>query len=313
MKNIHLNIFIILLCFANCRTDSPITPNSNCVTIPDAPIGFGYNFIIDTIKPSYEAPYFNPNNPDEIVLLINDYNKSVFGLYYFNLRINQKKLLYNKRVNFQPKWGRNGWILFCSNDNQIWKVKPNGDSLTQLTFFGANYSPEWNKSSDKFLTSTFINDKYHQIIFDPWGNILDDITNCGGSNSSWQHDSLIAFLSAAWLAYTVPSNCNPFILKDMSKSSNGGTGGVMWMSNYKIVYAINDGLFIYDIIKGTEDKIKITCNSRYYVFLSYSSISNKIIASKVERNLINSNTLYVKSYLVTMNIDGTDEKEIIIP
>ena len=86
-----------------------------------------------------------------------------------------------------------------------------------------------------------------------------------------------------------------------------------WIDNSNILYCGTDGLYINNILSHNETKIKDVCNSRYYVFLSYSSISNKIIASKVERNLINSNTLYVKSYLVTMNIDGTNEKEIIIP
>lgn len=304
--------FLISLFCTTCRKDNEITGISisePCVEIPPAPVGFGYNFILDTLKPHYEAPHFNPSNPNEIVLLVNDFYKNNFGLYYFNMVTKEKRQLYDKRVNFQPKWGRNGWILFCGDNKQVWKVKPNGDSLMQLTFEGENYSPEWNKDATLFLTNTF-KSKYFLKIYKPLGESISEIENCGGSNMCWQHDSIILFISSAWLSSITPNNCIPNVYKNTS--SDFVTGNAIWVDNSRILYAA-DGLRLYDISDNSDRKIKNGCNSRYYVFICYSTQSNKIIANKVERKLINSNTLYVKSYIVTMDLDGKNESELLIP
>lgn len=308
-KQISILILVFVL-LTTCKKDSEIkNSNESCTEIPNAPVGLGYQYILDTLKPSYEAPYYNPNNPDEIVFLINDFKKEKFGLYYLNLVTKEKKILYDRRVHFQPKWGKNGWILFCGNNKQAWKVKPNGDSLTQLTFDGENYSPEWNKDGTLFLTNNY-KGKYYLAIYKPSGEKISELVDCFVGSVCWQHDSLICESSTPGLAYATISNCKGFRLK--SYNDIFGIGNAIWIANHLILYSAN-GLHYFDILNKSEKKIKNGCNSSYYVFISYSTVSNKIIANKVERKLVNANIIYVKSYLVTMNADGSDEQELIIP
>lgn len=54
----------------------------------------------------------------------------------------------NKRMFLKgaslPAWGPNGdWLTFVYG-SQIYKIKANGDSLTQLTFEGRNFFPSWS-------------------------------------------------------------------------------------------------------------------------------------------------------------------------
>ena len=77
-KGVWIFIIFIIFCFSTCRKDGEVIDNTKyepCIEIPPAPVGFGYNFILDTLRPSYEAPSFNPNNANEIV-----FRKRIFPL-----------------------------------------------------------------------------------------------------------------------------------------------------------------------------------------------------------------------------------------
>ena len=46
--------------------------------------------------------------------------------------------------NYQAQINNKGWIVFNSNDNNIYKIKANGDSLKQLTFNNISNDPKWD-------------------------------------------------------------------------------------------------------------------------------------------------------------------------
>lgn len=150
-----------------------VAPTDSCRSIPwppQPPIGFseitkGYqDFLVDV----------NPN--DEFQLAIVHYVDSVFPsrleLWVVDLCAREKYFLAD-RIHERIQWSANGWLVFTRSDLQIWKVKANGDSLTQLTFAGNNTYPTWNMPGNKILFQRYLSPGSVFITMDQQGNQLD--------------------------------------------------------------------------------------------------------------------------------------------
>ncbi|WKZ65099.1 MAG: hypothetical protein QY325_10035 [Flavobacteriales bacterium] len=102
---------------------------------------------------------FNPANGDEI-LVQRDPNGGGWAnsqFYRLNLSTGTFQLVHEGAFTYSPAWGPSGWIAFtqASAPNwNIWKVKSNGDSLTQLTFTGNCFRPIWNPDGTEIGYST---------------------------------------------------------------------------------------------------------------------------------------------------------------
>ena len=75
-----------------------------------------------------------------------------FGLYIFDTVTSMARYLGAAGLLADyPDWSPQGdWIVFESS-GQIYKIKTNGDSLTQLTFSGENFFPEWSPDGSKIV------------------------------------------------------------------------------------------------------------------------------------------------------------------
>ena len=66
------------------------------------------------------------------------------GIYLIDTNRTNNKILYSGPGAYSPTWSPDGeWIAFSDN-GQIFKIKVNGDSLTQLTNSGNNFFPSWS-------------------------------------------------------------------------------------------------------------------------------------------------------------------------
>lgn len=104
------------------------------------------------ITPNYYLhPAINPNNPYEFTFIranIDDQQNN--GTYVFNMCTKELTFLNVQGSNMD--WSVKDWIIYIGNDNQLYKIKSNGDSLTQLTNNGSfNYNPKWNPNGTKFI------------------------------------------------------------------------------------------------------------------------------------------------------------------
>ena len=112
-------------------------------------------------------------------------------------------------VFVKTTWSPDGqWIAFSERD-QIWKKKIDGDSLTQLTFEGRNFSPSWspngkliayascaNKDNpNNFGIYTMKNDGQDKEMF----RYEPDVGNM--NEPSWIDDSTIVFVSRNYLLF----------------------------------------------------------------------------------------------------------------
>jgi len=99
----------------------------------------------------YKTPCFNPNNDYEICY-INDLDNGPTKkeLWKYNF-CNGKKTKISSNIYYSLDWSVKDWIIYTSSDQQIYKVKSNGDSLTLLTNGnGINAVGKWSPNGTKF-------------------------------------------------------------------------------------------------------------------------------------------------------------------
>src|SRR5690606_1817176 len=112
----------------------------------------------EVVYPAFGMPSFNPNNPNEIIFRdFTNQTPDSFNMARYNLITKEYSLIFRGYFRSRPRWSKKDWIIFGIWSGQIgtgfdiWKMKSNGDSLTQLTFNGRSHHPEWNKTGDKFI------------------------------------------------------------------------------------------------------------------------------------------------------------------
>ncbi len=318
MKKLLFICCCTLLLFTNCNknsTDDESIINNHqeeCIPIPP-PVGittpWGHEWT--TALPNYEFPRFNPNNPDELIFRFQEHSTdTIFQLVKYNLVTQERETIFEGFLAI-PKWSRKDWILFHQNDFNLYKIKSNGDSLTQLTFSENCQGAEWNKEGDKFIYQSIgLNDF---IICDEVGNPLDTIDGVS-LYPSWQHDSLLANVSTGVIFIQNP-NSEELDFKIIHEVGTGGTTIVHWLDSDNIIWASNDGIFKTNII--TEETILLieSCDAKVYKYPTVSNISNKIVFQRTDKELIETevNKGIATSRIFMMDFDGTNIEEILLP
>lgn len=299
MKLFRIILILNVYCLLSCSKDHI----ADCENLPHSP---AQGWDINEILPYYKFPNFNPNNPNELLYEVHE-SAGVYKLFKYNLTTTQKQLVYTGENLFQPKWGKNDWILL-NPDANIWKIKSNGDSLTQITFTNGDFAPEWNLTSDSICFYRSIGVFQKTIIADINGNALDTLDQFT-SQCSWQNPNMIVTATGGSLfVIDVMSRQKTILLTQQEPSLNSAC----WLNdNNKIIYSAENGIFCYEMSANKSSNLISHCNTKYYQFPTYSAAINKLIWQRVDLTP-NSTTLKVQSRLFMMNPDGTGETEIMI-
>lgn len=78
---------------------------------------------------------FNPDNPYEISFFSKIEDKH--GIFVYNFCTNTTRFVIGSDFYYYGyTWGPGEWLFFTAYDQNIWKVKSNGDSLSQITTSG---------------------------------------------------------------------------------------------------------------------------------------------------------------------------------
>lgn len=140
----------------------------------------------------YYNPIFNPNNSCQIIYARHN-NQGVVGLqaelWKFDFDTGESTLIYDQYY-YNADWGSNGWIVFTNYDYQVYKIKDNGDSLTQLTFdsdFADHFAGKWNPSATMFWNKK----NGHTQYVNPDGLLIHEHNTIPFSIIDWIDDSTI--------------------------------------------------------------------------------------------------------------------------
>jgi hypothetical protein len=269
-------ILIILGLLFACGKDSIQIPGSSyCPVVeeggknipPYKGPGWGFkSFATDSI--SFYNPHSNPNNKDEFVFWLE--SSTYQGIHTYNIKTKVRTLVLarngNKGIPQSPiRWGRNGWIIFGDMDKNIYKIKPNGDSLTQLTQTGREFTPEWNYDGTLFCTKYWSRTgQYYTLFRDANGNIIDSIqynnTRIFEGQPDWQHpDYLIGTNNLKVILYNYKNRSVIEIpATDLSK------GFPQWISKDEFIYNGYRSIGIMNINTKQIRTIRNTKDERNY-------------------------------------------------
>lgn len=326
-------IIISLVFLSSCEKDKQINSNAYCASCePCAKIPPSISPIPrQTKETSFQrlAPCFNPLNGNEFIYLKQDSLFNTSLVKYNLITKNETVILTGQRIVCQPKWGKNGWILFAGLNLQIYRVKVNGDSLTQLTSVYSNTYPEWLGTDKIFFSVTGGSDKIagNKIIgFD--GTRLDSI-KVTVMNTVVIYNSINDLNELAGMgggggvsnmAYINLSTKKLIYLTTDVISNERYPAGVCWHPNNKDIYYAtwvmgenkSDFIGICKLNKDSKENILIknACDSRSYSSLSISPDGKKIIAERQDYQLLPDNNLLKNSDICIMDIDGRNEEKV---
>jgi hypothetical protein len=305
---------IILLCLlaSCCKEDSieVITPVvSDCQELGITPFQ-GWNYIVDSAF--YLYPCFNPNDATEIIFTHRKYGNGLTKLYRYDLTTHTKTLLHTGNQIFAPDWGSNDWILMNLTGNSVWKIKSDGTDITQLTNTGNDFYPIWRSDCSMFSAhrGPFVDNLQKTILYTPDAIPFDTLQNTGlGSNCSWRQDGLACGMGGDGPKVSDITN-DTIVFFDSYQ--NNFSGGSTWLNATEFIWSYEKGIYKSNYLTGEKVLIKASCRTRLYLDPTYHSNVDKIIWTRVDLNQLNDFDIEVKSRLFIMNLDGSEETEIII-
>jgi hypothetical protein len=303
------SIILLLLIIAGCKKDkiSPV-----CRSFGPAPGFFGWQEI-------YEAPYvarpdFNPDNANEFLFVYYPPGGSN-SLYKYNMLTKELKLIFTgTTMVYRSRYGRNGWIMLNLIDGNIWKIKDNGDSLTQLTNTGNCYHPHWNYKYDRIGYETNSNGYYYGVIINPAGNYIDTVHYGWDEITTWLSRRYIVNAMLRISTYEIETD-EYNVIKDFETASSGAAYGVAILrDDNTIIWSYKEGIFETTIDSRNTRSLYPSCNSRRFYDASYAPTTDKLLWQRLDyRPVEDSSILHIKSTIVMMNTDGTGEEKIEIP
>lgn len=327
MKNLLSLICISLMILFGCKKDRKVKQI-------DDPCLIDSTFTVHHQYPGVGGPKVNPNNPNEIAFIKNKYfsNCCDLELIVFNIESKEQKAIH-KGFFSDIDWSAKNWIIFLNLDDQkIYKIRPSGDSLTQLTNESSLY-PEWNSTGDRFIY------RYRGAypspsgikICDDEGLVLQHFPEKDAKFDTWQHDSLLATAGTFW-----PNNdlllINIFTPNEIADNvkyhskafiENGGRSeGCEWIDNDNLIVASKAGIFKVTFSDSLQNynivQIRETCTSLegWYTIYRHPTVSRqtkKVIFHKSEYEFTGTKEVIITNRFVRMNYDGTNEEVIEIP
>ncbi|TAK37250.1 MAG: hypothetical protein EPO28_12370 [Saprospiraceae bacterium] len=215
--------FIILAMFSivvsSCCDDegSPTPPVNNCMKglddfmelaaeVDDSTfMPCGDTCIVDceelyssAIPYDYTEPCFNPKNPEQLAYYRFDNTTLEVGseLWIADFCAGEKKMIVNNAL-YGLDWSVKDWLIFTADDQNIWKIKANGDSLTQLTFVGDyNRYPKWSPDGERIAFNAEIQGSQYFFIANSNGSVIDTLEELSFSSAwSWIDDNRICYLT----------------------------------------------------------------------------------------------------------------------
>lgn len=306
---------LLLITFETCKKDKEICMACNkCENFPEPGGG------ISTIKQKTNqrhAPCFNPSNPAEFIYIKEAEYK--YSLVKHNLSTKQESiLLENVPIVGQPKWGKNGWIVFSQfSDYQIYILQDNGQLLTRITNGNAYLYPEWK--NDAIIAAEFsfnLGVPYFYCELNKAGSIVDTFRNNRftlGMINSIKEKAYLKSPDDPNISLGFENNSISTLTNDNFTGRNR-IEGIFWHPNNQDIYysTYREGLCKVNKNSKNVTKIRNGCDSRSYRFLSISADGKKILVERVDatdyHNSTGSWTEEAKIYI--MDIDGKNERNL---
>ena len=178
-RTIKLIIYLSLLLVSACKDSNLVDGEPPCINCP-------IDFRLTDFEPAW--------SPDgrTIAYIHGDTVFGKTGIYLIDTSGKNNHIIYSSPSAYSPDWSPDGQWLVFSDQAEIFKMKINGDSVTQLTPEGRNFFPSWNPDGKMIVLSRSY--AYPEIpdVQGIW--IMNSLNGnnkrkvCGGVYPSWSSD-----------------------------------------------------------------------------------------------------------------------------
>lgn len=306
MRTNLLAVFFLLFAFSSCKKDD------DCNVASNQP-AFGWQYIVN--YKYFTGADFNPNNANEFIFSFQPNGTGKTKLCKFNLQTSKYTVLYEGSILSCCKWGKAGWIVMGLSDGNIWKIKDDGQNLTQLTFSNNAFNPLWNYDFTQIAFEFNNHSRDETIIIDSLGNSIDTLTEYGVAGSScWNNRDYFATAGCVDINIYNPITKQFTSVAQNPDPNSGCTIGVSFIGDNQLIWSGISGIYSTNIIDKSTHKLLSSCATNKYLCPSYSAISQKILWTRLSMHKdVSKGMMYVRGYIVMTNIDGSNEHEIVMP
>jgi hypothetical protein len=348
MKKLAILLYAAAMFTACCDDDGPNLPPINpCMqglamhTTPDNEVEDSlFVFCTDTcnvdcqeiysdaIPFDYTYPCFDPSDPERLAYFRYDNVNFTPGaeIWVVNFCNGNRKMITSNGF-YSLDWSAKDWLIYTGTDQNIWKVKSGGDSLTQLTTVGTyNRDAKWNPNGTQFIFQRKTGGALSMLLLsDEHGTILDTLDQLTSIGSwSWIDSNRICYLVAQVGASPPRSlmkyyNIETGQIIDLHGLSLAGTldsavqATAPLLKENSIIWCGRGLIGKTDLNTGDFTIIKKRLNNEYFKNMAIRPGSNEILINK---NILNNvGWCYydseVEFYII--NSDGTNPRKILLP
>jgi hypothetical protein len=331
-----LNCFAYLFCilvFYNCKKENTKTSDDppiiqkidslllNCEKLPATPQPFGWQDSTINENKNINAFFYNPLNNFEIIYQVNG---DIFGynkVFLYNTNTKQNLFLFNNG-NYQAQINNKGWIVFNSNDNNIYKIKANGDSLKQLTFNNISNDPKWDYTNTTiyFFKKATLSSPSQLTQINTKGQELNSVpieyTNSAFAKKTSKLFYLKNFSNRVTVFLKDMATNSETLIISSNKQSNiqqndffnlsiDNTDENMYWTNF-------DGIYKYNLSNSKIDTLYKNCENSLFINPILSIKNNKMTFVHKKIKVINNNILFYtyKSYQLDLMTKEIERIEI---
>jgi len=156
-------------------------------------------------------PCFNPVNGEQLAYYRFDNNSwDVTSELWVNDFCEGQKNKLVDNVLYGLDWSVRDWLIYTAEDQNLWKIKSNGDSLTQLTFEGDfNRYPKWSPNGDRIAYVSERQGETYFFVSDSDGKPIDTLTEISRAAAwTWVSDTKLFFTKGEYNGeFTVKKLC----------------------------------------------------------------------------------------------------------
>jgi Tol biopolymer transport system component len=329
-----MKLFVIILAtcvltLQGCQKDSRIIDPNECPSRSELFDMFSYlegtefyGDIVYTSDSGYAFVNYVPGNDDELIFYYSGFltNYDSNFVKYNLLTKEMSNILVEPDFFVLYSVSSTGWLLFTRPDYQIWKVKFDGDSLTQVTFNGYNGHCAWSPDGERIIYNQNEPIATHNIIIaDKNGNFQFSVdSGYSMRRPTWSPDGrYIAFTKLDGYYSDID-----FIDTTTWEIQNLITGDYVYEDQIKSMDFFPDGKHLLWATETELNKTNIetkvtellatTCNSWAFDEVSVSDDGQTIIVKKLILTYFDSRHLFRSSQLFMFDANGNEIKEIVL-
>jgi len=252
-----------------------------CGALPPTPPAFGWKDSIPNQDQSINAFFYNPLNPNQIVYVVNGDEFGYNKVFFYNILTRQSIRLCDNS-EYLPRMNRNGWIVYSTADLNIFKVKINGDSLTQLTGNNMNSDPQWDYQGNTIYAyqAASISNASRLVQMRADGSVITTIPLDLPNTAMAHHSNRMAYLkvsaSIIFLYLRDLATSSEVLLLSTDKAGTTFSNLTFDKNDENLYWSSSTGIFKCNIAKPSIDTVMKNCPNATYDKPYASDFGNKI-------------------------------------